>query len=91
MDTNSMSSFIIQTRNELALLQAAYENLRRVHPDAYIVILDDDSSDGTKEWIFGIKCTRNDSKLLAFFNDGRKLDSDELYSTGLYMIEYSRR
>lgn len=46
-----MISFIIPTRNNLPYLKLAYGSIRRFYPEYEVIILDDNSTDGTKEWL----------------------------------------
>ena len=46
-----MISFIIPTRNNLPYLKLAYGSIRRFYPEYEVIILDDNSDDGTKEWL----------------------------------------
>lgn len=45
-----MITFIIPTRNNLPYLKLAYASIRKFYPAEEVIILDDNSTDGTMEW-----------------------------------------
>jgi glycosyltransferase involved in cell wall biosynthesis len=45
-----MITFIIPTRNNLPYLKLAHASIRKYYPDVEIIIYDDGSTDGTREW-----------------------------------------
>jgi len=78
-----MISFIIPTRNNLPYLKLAYESIRKFYPTEEIVILDDNSTDGTKEWISKLK--DDDGYLKTYFNEGKQVGHTVLYDIGVDM------
>jgi len=59
-------TFIIPTRNNLEFLKLAYDSIRRLDTNHEILILNDYSIDGTKEWID----SKDDKNLIAYHNEG---------------------
>lgn len=76
-----MITFIIPTRNNLPYLKLAYDSIRRFYPTEEIVILDDNSTDGTKEYLTKLK--NEDSNLVPYINEGRQLGHTVLYDVGV--------
>lgn len=74
-------SFIIPTRNNLPYLKLAYSSIRNYYPNQEIVILDDQSTDGTQEWAWALKKT--DTHLKFHINKGRQLGHTVLYDKGV--------
>jgi glycosyltransferase involved in cell wall biosynthesis len=74
-----MISFIIPTRNNLPYLKLAHGSIRRFYPEYEIIILDDNSTDGTKEWADSVK----DEHTIYYRNDGRQLGHTVLYDKGV--------
>lgn len=59
-------TFVLPSRNNLEFLQLAYQSIRRLDTIHEILILDDASIDGTKEWITSL----NDDDILHYHNPG---------------------
>ena len=78
-----MISFIIPTRNNLPYLQLACSSIRKFYPEYEIVILDDNSTDGTKEWADGIR----DPNTIYYHNDGRQVGHTVLYDKGVELCD----
>jgi glycosyltransferase involved in cell wall biosynthesis len=64
-DMNKIT-FVIPSRNNLEFLQLAYQSIRNLSAVHDILILDDASMDGTKEWIESL----NDTNLIHYHNIG---------------------
>lgn len=83
-----MISFIIPTRNNLPYLQLAYRSIRKFYPVEEIIILDDSSTDGTKDWLWGLegdKVEYGDENLQVHYNEGNQIGHTVLYDTGVEM------
>ena len=59
-------TFVIPSRNNLEFLQLAYKSIRDLKTKHEILVLDDASTDGTKEWIYEV----NDPDLFTHINEG---------------------
>ena len=59
-------TFVIPSRNNLEFLQLAHKSIRALNTNHDILVLNDASTDGTKEWIESI----NDPDLLEYHNPG---------------------
>lgn len=59
-------TFILPSRNNLEFLKLAYKSIRELKYVHEILILDDASKDGTKDWVNSL----NDSNLLMYYNPG---------------------
>ncbi len=78
-------SFIIPTRNNLTYLIQAYESIRNYYKEHEIIILDDNSSDGTKEWLKESIIT--DPNLIMFIsNEDKQIGHTILYDTGVELM-----
>lgn len=83
-----MISFIIPTRNNLPYLKLAYNSIRRYYPREEIIILDDNSTDGTKDWLWGLEGDRvnyGDEHLITSYNGNRQVGHTVLYDEGVEM------
>jgi len=59
-------TFVIPSRNNLEFLQLAYKSIRNLETKHEILVLNDASTDGTKEWIQ----SQNDPDLITHHNPG---------------------
>ena len=59
-------TFVIPSRNNLEFLQLAYKSIRNLNTKHEILVLNDASTDGTKEWID----SQNDKDLIVHHNPG---------------------
>jgi len=59
-------TFVLPSRNNLEFLQLAYKSIRDLETKHEILILDDASIDGTKEWVKSL----NDEDLITYYNPG---------------------
>lgn len=76
-----MISFIIPTRNNLPYLKLAYESIRGNYPNHEIVILDDNSTDDTENWLNDL--THKDPHLLIHINHHKQIGHTVLYDKGV--------
>lgn len=74
-----MISFIIPTRNNLPYLKLAFGSIRRFYPQEEIIILDDNSTDGTREWADTVR----DNNTIYYHNDGKQVGHTVLYDKGV--------
>ena len=74
-----MISFIIPTRNNLPYLKLAYGSIRKFYPQEEIILLDDNSTDGTREWADTIQ----DVGTVYYRNDGKQVGHTVLYDKGV--------
>jgi len=59
-------TFVIPSRNNLEFLKLSYRSIRNLVHDHDILVLDDYSIDGTKEWLESL----NDEHLITYYNPG---------------------
>jgi glycosyltransferase involved in cell wall biosynthesis len=78
-------TFIIPTRNNLEFLQIAYKNIKKLSNGIHnIVILDDNSSDGTWEWLKSLQ----DSNLKLYFNNtSERMGTVKLFDKGVELAD----
>jgi glycosyltransferase involved in cell wall biosynthesis len=79
-------SFIIPTRNNLPYLKLAYGSIRKHYPQTKIIILDDNSTDGTKEWVDS-ESGKGDSNTIYYRNDERQVGHTVLYDKGVELCD----
>jgi len=75
-----MISFIIPTRNNLPYIKLAYGSIRKFYPEEEIIILDDNSTDGTREWAGE---PNRDQNTIYYYNDDRQVGHTVLYDKGV--------
>jgi glycosyltransferase involved in cell wall biosynthesis len=75
-------SFIIPTRNNLPYLKLAYGSIRKYSSETEIIILDDNSTDGTYEWVNN-ESGKNDTHAIYYRNNGRQVGHTVLYDKGV--------
>ena len=73
---NNRITFILPSRNNLELLKLAYQSIKDLKNKHDIIILDDASIDGTKEWLKDLK----DNNLTTFTNP----TTDRMGIVGMY-------
>jgi glycosyltransferase involved in cell wall biosynthesis len=83
-NSSNMVSFIIPSRNNLAYLQLAYSSIRRYYPEYEITILDDNSTDGTHEWIMTNVITK-ECNTAYYRNQENQVGHTVLYDKGVEM------
>ncbi len=81
-----MISFIIPTRNNLPYLQLAYASIRKFYPDVEILILDDNSTDGTQRFL-GCTEMAQDKNFKYYLNPGQQVGHTVLYDEGISMAK----
>ena len=65
MNTQSNTSLIIPTYNNLKHIKNAYASIRKYYPEVELILLDDGSTDNTKEWLEELK---DDQKVQSSFD-----------------------
>ena len=75
-------SFVLAVYNKLELTKECYKNLRKVYPNAPLVISSGGSSDGTKEWLELL-----DDENLSLFHDDDRLTFSETYNAGIDLVD----
>ena len=69
---NKLITFVIPSRNNLEFLKLSYKSLKDLKNPHHILILDDASSDGTKQWwINGLLC-RGDGPAIEWSNGDKE-------------------
>lgn len=81
-----MITFIIPTRNNLPYLKLAYNSIRTYYPSEEIIILDDNSTDGTNEWV-NSQVDGRDEYTVYYKNDGRRVGHTVLYDKGVELAD----
>lgn len=75
-------TFVIPSRNNLEFLKLCYSSIRNLKTPHDILILDDASIDGTKEWLSSLE----DSNLLTFINPGPdRIGIVGMFDKGIHM------
>ena len=75
-------SFVLAVYNKLDLTTECYKRLRKIYPDAPLVISSGGSSDGTKEWLESLE-----DENLSFFHDDDRLTFSETYNAGIDLVD----
>ena len=75
-------SFVLAVYNGLHLTKDCYNHLRRVYPDAPLVISSGGSNDGTKEWLESLV---DDN--LSYFHDDERLTFSDNYNTAIKIVD----
>lgn len=79
-----MISFILPSRNNLPYVKSAIASIRKFYLDAEIVLLDDNSTDGTDRWVAEIY----DPHLTYYKNESRQVGHTVLYDIGIKMCKH---
>ena len=79
-----MISFIIPTRNNLPYLKLAVNSIRKFYPNEEILVLDDNSTDGTKEYLGSTETSQLISRY--YLNSGPQVGHTVLYDEGVQMV-----
>jgi GT2 family glycosyltransferase len=75
-------TFVLAVYNKLDLTKSCYERIRKIYPEAPLVISSGGSSDGTKEWLESL----ND-EYLSYIHDDDKLTFSENYNAGIKLVD----
>ena len=87
---NNRITFILPSRNNLELLKLAYSSIKKLQNNHDIIILDDASVDGTKEWLNSLKDnnltvftnpTKERMGIVGMYNKGAKLAKTDIIFT----------
>jgi GT2 family glycosyltransferase len=75
-------SFVLAVYNNLLLTQECYKSLRKIYPEAPLVISSGGSNDGTFEWLDAL----ND-EYLSFVHNDERLTFSETYNAGIKIVD----
>lgn len=75
-------SLVMAVLNQLNLTKNCYEHIRKVYPDAPLVISSGGSNDGTKEWLLSL----NDDNL-SYIHDDDVLTFSDNYNTAIKLVD----
>lgn len=75
-------SFVMGVYNNVKLTQKAYEHLRRVYPEAPLVISSGGSTDGTLDWLESL-----DDENLSYFHDDDRLSLSDTFNAGIKIAD----
>jgi GT2 family glycosyltransferase len=76
-------SIVIPSYNNLEYLKSVYKSVREISKDIELILYDDNSNDGTKEWLLGLEKEEND--IIETFN--KKVGHPVLYDVGFNLTE----
>jgi len=76
-------SIVIPSYNNLEYLKSVYKSVREISKDIELILYDDNSNDGTKEWLLGLEKQEND--IIEIFN--KKVGHPVLYDVGFNLTE----
>ena len=77
-------SFIIPTRNNLDYIKSSYNSIRKYYLQHEIIILDDNSSDGTREWL---KSLNDDNLQKYYYEEKNHVGHTILYDIGIKLAK----
>jgi len=81
-----MITFVIPTRNNEKYIKSAYNSIRKYYSQHEIIILDDNSTDGTKTWLSTLK----DNNLTTYYHkNNNHVGHVVLYDIGIKMSKNS--
>ena len=75
-------SFVLAVYNRLELTKECYRRLRKVYPDAPLVISSGGSFDGTKEWLESLQ-----DENLSYIHDDERLTFSDTYNVGIKLVD----
>jgi glycosyltransferase involved in cell wall biosynthesis len=76
-------SIVIPSYNNLEYLKSVYKSVREISKDVELILYDDNSDDGTKEWLLGLEKEEND--IIETFD--KKVGHPVLYDVGFNLTE----
>lgn len=76
-------SIVIPSYNNLEYLKSAYKSVREISKDIELILYDDNSNDGTKEWLLGLEKEEND--IIETFD--KKVGHPVLYDVGFNLTK----
>jgi glycosyltransferase involved in cell wall biosynthesis len=83
MYTNSDMSIVIPSYNNLEYLKSVYKSVREISKDIELILYDDNSNDGTKEWLLGLEKEKND--IIEILD--KKIGHPVLYDVGFNLTQ----
>jgi GT2 family glycosyltransferase len=75
-------TFVLAVLNKLDLTKECYKRLRKLYPDAPLVISSGGSSDGTKEWLESLE-----DENLSYIHDDDRLTFSDTYNAGIKIVD----
>lgn len=75
-------TLVLAVLNKLDLTKDCYNHLRKIYPEAPLVISSGGSSDGTKEWLESLE-----DEYLSFFHDDERLTFSDTYNSGIKLVD----
>ena len=84
MNTQSNTSLIIPTYNNLKHIKNAYASIRKYYPEVELILLDDGSTDNTKEWLEELK-----DDFLIKYRSEKRVGHTILYDKGIELATKS--
>jgi GT2 family glycosyltransferase len=75
-------SFVLAVYNRLELTKECYSRLRKIYPNAPLVISSGGSFDGTKEWLESL-----DDDNLSYIHDDERLTFSDNYNSGIKLVD----
>jgi GT2 family glycosyltransferase len=75
-------TFVLAVLNKLDLTKDCYNHLRKLYPEAPLVISSGGSSDGTKEWLESL-----DDEYVSYFHDDERLTFSDTYNAGIKLVD----
>ncbi len=76
-------SIVIPSYNNLEYLKSVYKSVREISKDIELILYDDNSDDGTREWLLGLEKEEND--IIETFD--KKVGHPVLYDVGFNLTE----
>jgi glycosyltransferase involved in cell wall biosynthesis len=76
-------SIVIPSYNNLEYLKSAYKSVREISKDIELILYDDNSNDGTKEWLLELEKEEND--IIKIFD--KKVGHPVLYDVGFNLTK----
>ena len=71
-------TLVLAVLNKLDLTKDCYNHLRKIYPEAPLVISSGGSSDGTKEWLESLE-----DEYVSYFHDDERLTFSDTYNAGI--------
>jgi GT2 family glycosyltransferase len=75
-------TLVLAVLNKLDLTKDCYNHLRKIYPEAPLVISSGGSSDGTKEWLESLE-----DEYVSYFHDDERLTFSDTYNAGIKLVD----
>ena len=76
-------SIVIPSYNNLEYLKSVYKSVREISKDIELILYDDNSDDGTREWLLGLE--KEENNIIEIFN--KKVGHPVLYDVGFNLTK----